>query len=128
MHSTLLQHPAGTYPAPGSLRRLLSDLLERIENSAMITCDISRILKAEDGPLRADDRAALAIEVAALREDITRDLADNDTNLRVTLERAGRELAAISATLTRTSGHDGDGAPSPARCASSAPDAASSSR
>ena len=115
MHPTPPQGPAGTSPAPGSLRRLLGDLLERIENSAMITCDISRILKAEDGPLRADDRAALAIEVAALREDITRDLADDDADLRVTLERVGRELAAISAMLTAPGGHDGDDAPSSSR-------------
>ena len=56
MHSTLPQRPAGTYPAPGALRRLLGDLLERIENSAAITGDILQILKAQDGPLRADDR------------------------------------------------------------------------
>jgi hypothetical protein len=93
------------------LRRLLGDLLERAEISAMITRDILQIVSAPDGPLRAGDRAALAIEVAALREDIARDLAADDTNLRVTLERVGRELAAISATLTATAGHDGADGP-----------------
>jgi hypothetical protein len=108
MHPTPPQPPAGTYPAPGSLRRLVRDLLERIEISAAITGDILQILKAPGGPLRADDRAALAIEVAALREDIARDLAADDTNLQVTLERVSQELAAISATLT---GHDGADGP-----------------
>lgn len=87
MHPTSLQTPAGPYPAPGSLHRLLRDLLERIENSAMITRDVLQILSVPDGPLREDDRAALAIEVAALREDVARDLAGDDTNLQVTLER-----------------------------------------
>ncbi|MGA2828453.1 MAG: hypothetical protein ABSF03_20305 [Streptosporangiaceae bacterium] len=128
MHSTLPQHPAGTSPAPGSLRRLLGDLLERIENSASITGDILQILKAPDGPLRVDDRAVLAIEVAALREDIARDLAGDDTDLRVILERVGRELAAISATLTAPPATTATVPPSPAQCASSAPGAASSSR
>jgi hypothetical protein len=100
MHPTPPQPPAGTYPAPGSLRRLLGDLLERIENSAMITRDVLQIVSAPDSPLRAGDRAALATEIAALREDITRDLAAHDTNLQVTLERVSRELAAISVTLT----------------------------
>ena len=100
MHPTPPQPPAGTYPAPGSLRRLLGDLLERIENSAMITRDVLQIVSAPDGPLRAGDRAALAIEIAALREGIARDLAADDTDLQVTLERVSRELAAISATLT----------------------------
>ena len=111
MHPTQPQPPAGTSPAPGSLQRLVGDLLERIENSAMITRDVLQILSAPDGPLRADDRAALAIEVAALREDIARDLAGDDTNLQVTLERVSRELAAISATLTATAGHDGADGP-----------------
>jgi len=111
MHPTPPQGPAGTSPAPGLLRRLLGDLLERAEISAMITRDILQIVSAPDGPLRAGDRAALAIEVAALREDIARDLAADDTNLRVTLERVGRELAAISATLTATAGHDGADGP-----------------
>lgn len=111
MHSTLPRHPTGTYPAPGSLRRLLGDLLERMENSAAVTGDILQILKAPDGPLRAADPAVLAVEIAALREDIARDLADDDTNLQITLERVDRELAAISATLTATGSQNGDEAP-----------------
>jgi hypothetical protein len=87
------------FVSSNALYRQVQHLIERMENAAADGLEVLACLRAQDGPLDAEGRSAIAVRVAALRLDMECDLHDDEADLAVTLQRAIHELGLISGLL-----------------------------